>query len=134
MGQMHPNELQFYQKTGELFFAIAAADKVIRKSEYDTLHKMISLHWKNLDDYEDEYGVDASYQMEIVFDWLDYESLDANSCFESFQDFYKEHPSLFTPKRKELILKTANAIANAFSGKNKSELLLLGKIQLLFKK
>ncbi|MEZ4779062.1 MAG: hypothetical protein R2786_06730 [Flavobacteriaceae bacterium] len=134
MEHLNKNELQFYQKTGELFFAVAAADKVIRKSEYEALHTMVSKYWKNLDDFKDEYGVDASYQMEIVFDWLDYESLDANSCFESFKDFYKEHPTLFTTKRKELILKTASTIADAFSGKNKSELMLLGKIQLLFKK
>jgi hypothetical protein len=134
MSELNNNQLQFYQKTGELFFAVAAADKVIRKSEYESLHKMIVTNWKNLDDFEDEFGVDASYQMEIVFDWLDYESLDANTCFESFASFYKEHPKLFSEKRKELIIKTAHEIAGAFAGKNKSELMLLGKLQLLFKK
>lgn len=134
MSGLNKSQLEFYQKTGELFFAVAAADKVIRKNEYESLHKMIVEHWKNLDDFEDEFGVDASYQMEIVFDWLDYESLDADTCFESFASFYKEYPKLFTKKRKDLIIKTAHSIADAFAGKNKSELMLLGRLQLLFKK
>ncbi|MEZ4858169.1 MAG: hypothetical protein R2781_05105 [Flavobacteriaceae bacterium] len=133
MSEFNNNQLQFYQKLGELFFAIAAADKVIRKVEYETLHKIIAENWKHLDTLEDEFGVDAAYQIEIVFDWLDYESLDAASCFESFVSFYKEHPHLFSEKRKELILKTSHAIAEAFAGKNKSELILLGKLQLVLK-
>jgi hypothetical protein len=133
MSSAEKTSLTFYQKTGELFYAIAAADKVVRKSEYQSLKDMVQSDWKDLDDLQDDYGVDAAYQLEIVFDWLDYESLEANLCFESFRDFYKEHPALFTKKRKELILKTANSIANAFSGKNKSELVLLGKLQLLLK-
>lgn len=134
MSSAENTSLTFYQKTGELFYAIAAADKVVRKSEYDSLKEMVQKDWKDSDDVLDDYGVDAAYQLEIVFDWLDYESLDADLCFESFKDFYKDHPSLFTPKRKELILKTAHAIANTFAGKNKSELILLGKLQLLLKK
>ncbi len=131
MSSAEKSSLTFYQKTGELFYSIAAADKVVRKSEYKSLKEMVQSDWKDLDNLQDDYGVDAAYQLEIVFDWLDYESLEANLCFESFKEFYQEHPALFTKKRKELILKTAHSIANAFSGKNKSELILLGKLQLL---
>ncbi|MEZ4875321.1 MAG: hypothetical protein R2793_07710 [Flavobacteriaceae bacterium] len=95
---------------------------------------MVVTEWKIMDDWEDGFGADAAYQMEIVFDWLDYESIDAASCFESFEAFYKEHPALFSTERKKLILKTSHRIADAFAGKNKSELMLLGKLQLLFKK
>ncbi|MAO07125.1 MAG: hypothetical protein CL596_00260 [Alteromonas sp.] len=132
---MTPSEntqLSFYQKAGELFYTVAAADGVVRKKEFQALKKMVKEEWKDLDDFEDEFGVDAAHQLEIVFDWLDYESLDAEECFESFEDFYKEHPTLFSKKRKDLILKTAHAIAHAFAGKNKSELIVLGKLQLLF--
>ena len=60
MSELNKSQLEFYQKTGELFFAVAAADKVIRKTEYDSLHNMIVDHWKNLDDFEDEFGVHRS--------------------------------------------------------------------------
>lgn len=126
-------QLLFYQKMGELFYAIAAADKVVRKQEYDTLKTMVLEKWKNLDDYKDPFHTDAAYQIEVVFDWFDYEQLDANDCFDSFADYRKENPKLFTPERKELIWNTADAIASSFSGKNKSEVIMLAKLKNLLK-
>jgi hypothetical protein len=134
MGTLDKPQLLFYQKMGELFYAIAAADKVVRKEEFNTLKKMVLDEWKNLDNYEDPFHTDAAYQIEVVFDWFDYEQLEATECYESFADYKKENPKLFTNERKDLILKTANAIANSFSGKNKSELIMLAKLKLLLKK
>ncbi len=131
MGPVDKPQLLFYQKMGELFYAIAAIDKVVRKEEYDALKNIIQKEWKNLDDYEDPFRTDAAYQIEVVFDWFDYEQLDANDCFESFADFKKENQKLFTKDRKELIWKTANTIAAAFAGKNKNELVLLAKLKML---
>ena len=133
MGTVDKPQLLFYQKMGELFYAIAAADKVVRKEEYETLKNIVSEQWKNLDDYEDPFHTDAAYQIEVVFDWFDYEKLDASDCFESFSDYKKEHPKLFTKERKDLIWKTASAIANSFAGKNKSELIMLAKLKILLK-
>lgn len=126
-------QLLFYQKMGELFYAIAAADKVVRKQEYDTLKTMVLEKWKNLDDYKDPFHTDAAYQIEVVFDWFDYEQLDANDCFDSFADYQKENPKLFTPERKKLIWNTADAIASSFAGKNKSEVIMLAKLKNLLK-
>ena len=131
MNKQQNPEVEFYQKIGELFYAVAAADKVVRKSEYEALIKIVNKHWIKMDDCEDEFHSDAAYQIEIVFGWLDYNSLDADECFEDFKYFKKEHPSLFNLERKKLIWTTANAIADAFSGKNKSELILLTKLKLV---
>ncbi|WP_245962955.1 hypothetical protein [Ulvibacter antarcticus] len=122
----------FYQKLGELFYAIAASDKIVRKAEYKALQQMVLLEWKNMDDYKDSFQEDAAYQIEIVFDWFEYDNLDANECFKSFTEFYKQNTSLFSKERKKLIWKTANVIANSFSGMNKSELIMLGRLKLLF--
>ena len=129
MGSLEKPQLLFYQKMGELFYAIAAADKEVKKAEYDTLKQLVSNKWKNLDHYEDPFHTDAAYQIEIVFDWFDYEQLDAGDCFDSFADYKKDNPQLFTPERKKLIWETANAIAGAFAGKNKSELVMLAKLK-----
>lgn len=126
-------QLLFYQKIGELFYAIAAADKVVRETEYNALKKIVSEKWKNLDDYEDPFHTDAAYQIEVVFDWFDYEELDANDCFDSFAEYKKEHPKLFTAELKQLILETAHLIAGSFAGKNKSELIMLAKLEMLLK-
>lgn len=131
MGARDKPQLLFYQKMGELFYSIAAADKVVRKEEYEALKNIVAQEWKNLDDYEDHFRTDAAHQIEVVFDWFDYEQLDANECFESFADYKKEHPKLFTKERKQLIWKTANAIASSFSDQNKSEVIMLTKLKIL---
>ncbi len=125
-------ELIFYQKVGELFYAIAAADKVVRKEEYERLCELVVSHWKNFENTKDEFGTNAAYQIEVVFDWFDHEQADAKECYEGFKDYFEAHPKLFTTERKQLILETANAIANSFAGKNKAELMILAKLKLLF--
>lgn len=134
MDTSEKTNLTFYQKIGELLYAIAAADKVVKKQEYDALRESVKEHWKKNDDITDDFGADAAYQIEIVFDWLDYQSLKAEECFENFKEYYRQNKTLFNPKIKKLVLSTAHTVADAFSGKNKSELLLLGKLELLLKK
>lgn len=127
-------ELLFYQKLGELFYAVAASDKIVRQSEYKELTRFVEEEWKAMDDYEDLFGTDAAYQISIVFEWFDYERMDADDCFESFSDYYEDHRNLFSEPRKNLILKTVQKIANAFRDTNKSELIMITKLRLLFKK
>lgn len=122
---------ELYQNLGKLFYAVAMADKSVHSKEIDKLRSFIRKYWLEVDEVEDEYGEDAAFQIETVFDWhLEYEK-DGNESFEEFQEFYKDHQLKFTPFIKVLILDTANAIANSFSGTNKAELVLLGKLKLL---
>lgn len=125
--------LIFYQKIGELFYAIAASDKVVRKEEYQALRKLVVDEWKAMDSIEDPFHSDAAYQIEIVFEWFDYEGMDATDCFENFNSYFMENKKHFSPERKKLIYTTADAIAASFSGKNKSELIMLAKLKLLLK-
>ena len=124
----------FYQNVAKLFYAIAATDNVVRKEEFNTLKRIVREHWLSLDDTEDDYHTDAAYQLEIVFDWLTNEDLNADLFFIEFMEYKDEHPYFFTKKIKSLILKTADAIAASFSGKNKSELIMLAKLNIDFKK
>jgi len=134
MNNSEKPQVLLYQEIGQLFYAIAAADKVVRKAEYEALRNLVKLEWSSMNDYVDEFGVNAVYQMEIVFDWFDYEQLDANDCFKSFAQYYKDHKNVFSENQKQLLWKTANAIAGSFAGKNKSELILLAKLHLLLQK
>lgn len=125
-------EIEFYQSLGKLFYAIAASDKIVRKAEIKALIELVKSKWLPLDDFEDEFHVDAAYQIETVFDWLNYEGeLKPDSCFKEFKSFKTENESLFNENRKQLIWMTSNAIANSFSGKNKSELIILAKLKML---
>jgi len=124
---------QFYENLGKLFYAVAMADSRIHRQEIDKLRAFIRKYWLEVDELEDDYGSDAAFQIESVFDWLVDNEKDGEECFEDFREYYKDHASIFSPFIKVLIMDTANAISNSFAGKNKAELVLLGKLELLLK-
>lgn len=131
---MKPSEqtmIRFYQKLGKVFYSIAAADNIIGKKEISTLKKIVKKEWLPLENTLTEFGDDASYQIEIVFDWLLENDWDSMDIITEFENFRKEHPSLFTPKTNDLILKTANAIVASFSNENKSEMELIKKLSII---
>lgn len=126
---------KFYQNLGKLFYAVAASDRQVRVVEFNKLKNLVKEQWLDLDPITDDFGTDAAYQIEIVFDWLEKEgNLEVASCFRDFIDYKNDQKHLFTPSIKKLINKTAYAVAAAFSGINKSELIILAKLDLELKK
>ena len=126
------NEL--YQHLGKLFYAVAVSDGSVHPKEWGKVREIVNDDWLIIDDYKDQYGTDAARQIEIVFDGLMEYGKTSEECFEEFRVFYKEHAYAFSDEIISLTRKTANAIANAFGGKNKSELIVLGRFELLVKK
>ncbi len=125
--------IELYENLGKLFYAVAMADGSVHIKELDKLKEIVRESWLDVDDIEDRYHSDAAYQIETVFDRaLEYERTSEES-FKEFAEFYKEHPNLFPNHIKKLIMDTCNALANAFSRKNKAELIVLGRTQLLLK-
>jgi hypothetical protein len=125
--------MDFFRSLGKVFYAIAAADGHVKDAEYNKLKELVSDEWLDVDHFEDRFGTDTAFQIEIVFDWLYNEQPDVNTCFQEFVDYKKAHRSLFNDKIKALILKTAGAIAAAFSGVNKAELIMLAKLDMALK-
>ena len=78
---------KFYQNLGKLFFAVAACDNVVRDEEFASLKKTVTNHWMEIDDTEDEFGNDAVYQIEIVFDFLHASAFEdhANDFVDDFE-------------------------------------------------
>lgn len=129
----HNQEIRnaFYQNLGKLFYAIAMADKKVTPYEIKKLKEDVRKYWVPVDKIDDEFGTDAAFQIEIVFDWLLLEEKESAHYYQEFLDFYKEHPVFFTLDIKKLIWQTADDIASSFSGKNKSELIILAKLKQL---
>ena len=121
--------IHFYQLLGKVFFRIAAIDKTVRKEEIEQLKKIIKTEWIPLENALNEFGDDAAYQIEIVFDWLLENEWDFQQVIPDFKIFRKEHKSLFTAEVRILILKTAIAIVAAFLGENKSEHIIIGQLK-----
>ena len=123
---------EFYQNLGKLFYAVAMSDHSVHMKELEKLNEVVSDHWLDVDDIEDEFGTDSAHQITTVFDWLlEYEK-DGEEIYEDFEEFYTDHKTLFTPKVKALAMSTSRAIATAFAGSNKAELVMLGRLELLF--
>lgn len=121
----------FYQNLGKLFYAIAAADKVVRSEEVAALKDIVQKEWVKIDEINDEFGTDTAYQIEIIFDWLDENQPEADDAFNDFKDYREDHKNLFDPKIDKLIWKTADGIAASFAGKNKAEVIMLSKLKSL---
>lgn len=120
--------IHFYQHLGKVFYCIAAIDKTVRTEEIERLKKIIKTEWIPLEGTVTEFGDDAAYQIEIIFDWLMENEWDLEQVIPDLKIFRKEHQSLFTAEIRILILKTAIAIVTAFSGKNKSEHLIISQL------
>lgn len=119
----------FYQMLGELFYAVASADKKIRREEIEAMDKIVKTEWIAFDDSFDRYGTDFVMQIGMAFYWLAENEFDPKNAVADLRIFKKDHPEFFTETIHILILKTAEAIACAFAGKNKSELVLLSQIE-----
>ena len=123
--------VELYQILGRVFFAMAQADKVIRPEEIETLKKIVKDDWLHVDETFDEFASDSAYQIEIVFDYLVENELDAGDVLYQLTEFKRIHTHLFNPQLKDLILKSAHKIASSFARRNKSELVFLSQLQLI---
>ena len=121
---------EFYQNLGKLFYAMAATDKTVHSDEFKRLQELVKSHWLAVDQSIDMHQEDTAYQLEVVFDWLATESeISSEEAYQEFLNYSFEHAYFFNEPVKQLIVKTAGAIAGAFAGTNKSELILLARIE-----
>jgi hypothetical protein len=118
----------FYQNLGKLFYAIAAVDKVIREEEVKKLKQIVNTEWLNLGGVKGKSEIDTMRQIKITFDQLAAKIQNPNDSMADFKLFKNTHEDLFTDHLKQMIWKTASAITTAFSGRNKSELILLAEL------
>ena len=120
----------FYQNLGKLFYALALTDNNIHPEEIAQLHKLVKVHWLDLDESLDDFNEDAAYQLAVVFDWLSEQSnLTSEAAYQDFIDYSFEHAYFFDEHIKKLIRTTASSIAGVFAGTNKSELIFLARLE-----
>ena len=124
--------VSFYQNLGKLLYAIAASDKQIHKKEIAAFKEILNLELQKK--LPSEYALYALYQAQTSFDYYSSISADANECFEAFLAYKRTNDEVFTEEVKSLVKNTAQSIASAFSNKNKSELIMLAKLELELKK
>ena len=62
--------IHFYQQLGKLFYSAASVDNTVHEDEMAQLKEIVKKEWLPLENSLSEFGDDAAYQIEIVFDWL----------------------------------------------------------------
>ena len=126
---------QFYQNLGKVFYAIAAADNSVKEEEFKTLQRLIIKDYSNTDFIGLNNNNEEVHIVIETFNWLrNDKEYNAEDCYKSFVNFKKQNESIFTENVNKLILKTAGKIAASFSKTNKSELIMLAKLNIELKK
>jgi len=123
-----PNIQDLYTKLGYLFYSIAAIDGHVRALEAAALHTAMKEYWLPLEDSSDEFGTDMGYCIEMAFDEAVESNMDPDTAFTLFKENYMANRNYFQPSEREMIQRTAAAIASAYANNNKAELTRLAHL------
>lgn len=118
---------------GYLVYAVASSDKHVSEEEKKVVHEVLNREWKVLADREDPFGVramDLIDKMMIQMDELHINSVDS---FAEFQRIYDLHSEQFTPEIRKFMIEICISTGSAFNRMNKSELVLLSRIEQILK-
>jgi hypothetical protein len=122
------NQKLFYKELGCLMYALAAVDGAVKPKEMTTLKRIVHDQLVPFEPGSDKYGTDNAFITEFEFDVLADQVADPQDCFDSFVAYISQHRKEVTPQRRELIYSMADAVASAFHGVNKKELVLLNEL------
>lgn len=115
----------FYKELGRLLYAIAAADGKVTDNEVRALKRIVSEQLVPQEASTDHFGTDQAYITEFEFEVLADRSASSEEAFDSFIAYMSRHKNDLEKERKQLIYRSADAVANAFHGVGKAELPLL---------
>lgn len=124
---------RFYQLLGKVFYEAAHVDGNLRDEEQKRLKEVVKTDWVILEDSVDQYGSDAAFQIEFMFDILFETAPKMPHILEELDLFRQKHPELFTPEMNRRIVGTAGKITACVNGKNKQELVFLSQLESLLK-
>lgn len=119
----------FYRHLAHLFYAFAAADRKIVVEEKQSIITSVEQNW--------DFHFETFDAKEIVYSTLRKiieGKLEADMALLSFEQYYKNFEEQFSPDLRLKIVEAADNITRSFSGRNKSELIMLSRLHLLFKK
>ena len=119
---------QFYSELGKLLYAIADIDGVITPQEKKVLQNSVQKELVSQEQHVDEFGSDVAFYTEIVFDYMNEQTADAESAFKSFIAFIEEHHTALDKNLVSATKHVAKKLAAAYKGTNKKEKVLLEKL------
>lgn len=117
---------EFYIALANLFYSFSMVDKTMSIIEKKEIVWIIKEQWAT-----NEYGFDSEELIYKTMRTLIKENLSDKNAFNSFKMFFLKNKQFFTKEVKLDIIDACDKICNANNNKNKSELILLAKLQIL---
>lgn len=127
------NSRRFYKELGNLFYAIAAADKHISEKEKKALDEEVQFAWKHYDHTTDRFGSDRAFLIEFEFETMEDNDEPAESAFQSFVNYFKEYEENIDHHTRTRIFNSARHIAEVVRKINQEELVYLVKLKEVLK-
>lgn len=125
------NSRRFYKELGNLFYAIAAADKHISPKEKKVLDEEVQFAWKHFDSTTDRFGSDRAFLIEFEFETLEDNAESAESAFNLFENFFNEKKDEIDDSTRNRIFNSARHIAESVRKINHEELVYLVRLKKL---
>lgn len=122
---------RFYKELGNLFYAIAAADKKITEKEKAALDEEVQFAWKHYDNTTDRFGSDRAFLIEFEFETMEDNDEPADAAYNSFESWFKENENFIDYNTRTRIFNSARHIAESVRRINEKELDYLVKLKKL---
>ena len=116
---------------GYVVYAVAKADRKIKVSERATIHRLIDENWNLLADSEDPFGVRAMEYIDKMIVELEKKNIKSEEAFLEFKESYQIVKNEFSSDLKDFLLKLCVETAGSFNRMNKSELVLVSRIEMI---
>lgn len=120
---------KFARCCGYAVYAVAYADKSIEQEERDAIHLFLNENWMELADSSDPFGVKSIEFIEQMMDAFVSDKLNSELAFERFKEQFDSLQNLLSSNQQKFILNLCIKVGNAFNRMNKSELVLLSRIE-----
>ena len=120
---------KFARCCGYAVYAVAYADKSIEQEERAAIHLFLNENWMELADSSDPFGVKSIEFIEQMMDALVSEKLNSELAYERFKELFDSLHNLLSSIQQKFMLNLCIKVGSAFNRMNKSELVLLSRIE-----
>ncbi|MCZ2458076.1 MAG: hypothetical protein LC128_00490 [Chitinophagales bacterium] len=124
---------RFYKELGNLFYAIASADKKIGPQEKVKLDEEVQFAWRHYDDSTDRFGSDRAFLIEFEFETMEDQMASAEEAFQSFETYFGESKDEIDETTRKRIFNSAKHIAESIREINTPEHKYLDRLKKLLK-
>lgn len=120
---------KFARCCGYAVYAVAYADKSIEQEERAAIHLFLNENWMELADSSDPFGVKSIEFIEQMMDTLVSDKLNSELAYERFKELFDSLQNLLSGNQQKFMLNLCIKVGSAFNRMNKSELVLLSRIE-----